>query len=173
MAAVTAKEGPLTGHFDGDLGTCELEYDEREEVDTATVDSEYRRTAVPRQKGEIPEQLVSSDQRISVVSVSEQAEPLPVLFARVTALKKEREKRKENIQKLQGQIEEGEAVCGRLLQQLLELRRAFDLKKQHILEDKDELLREQRSRDGADEEMNLVLAQISALVLAEDEAPFY
>ncbi|KAK5215539.1 hypothetical protein LTR96_011097 [Exophiala xenobiotica] len=158
VAAVTAKEGPLAGCPGGNRG--------------ASIESEHQRTPVPRQRGEIPEHVVSSAQRISVVSVSEQAECLSVLFARVTALKKEREEHKENIRKLQGQIEEGEAVCGRLLQQSLKLKRAIDLKKQHILEDNDELSREQRSRNGADEEMNSVLTQISALVLAGEDAPF-
>lgn len=74
------------------------------------------------------------------------------------------QKQTESVQKLEKKVVDGELVCGRLIQQYLEIGRAIELKKRHIKEDKEALAKGHKSRDDMREEIDSLTSRISALI---------
>lgn len=93
------------------------------------------------------------------------AEQLQRLSAELTELRTENAKHAQATQKLEAQIQEAEIVCGRLLQNYLEIGRALEMKKRHVKEDKERLEKEQRRKRMNNERIDLTVAQISRLIL--------
>ncbi|KAJ9607031.1 hypothetical protein H2200_008103 [Cladophialophora chaetospira] len=108
---------------------------------------------------------MDSDQQGYIPRTANPVEALQFLYARVEDLKREQLKHVQDVQRLESQIKNGEATCGRLLQQYLEISRAIVTKKKHIEEDKAQLSEVQRSREAMDGKIDSILAQISSLVL--------
>lgn len=92
------------------------------------------------------------------------SDTLQARFRQLDTLRQERAKHIRIMQELQADVTRGRLAYGRLTQELLKVGRARDLKKNHIVEDEESLLREQQSMHHAEEEISAVLADISKLV---------
>lgn len=101
--------------------------------------------------------------------VHTKAESLQKLSAKMDALRAERAQHVNDIQILEKRIEQSEVVCGRMIQDYLELGRGIQLKQKHIAEDKEKLSREHRSEKRIDEMVDSTLARIALLVRQNDE----
>lgn len=126
----------------------------------------HRQQSVFRQ--ESLDTLISGSNSIPSADVHQtpiKADLLQTLSKQIEDLRQEHTKHIQNVQRLEVQIEEGEIVCGRLMQQYLEIGRAIQLKKKHLAEDKEELSKEHQSRDSTDQAIDMVLKRISSLVL--------
>ena len=102
---------------------------------------------------------------------SELSELLRVRLLELEVLRKERATHMDTIGELEVKIAHGEILCGRLIQNWLKIQRAMELKKKHVAEDKEQLSREQQSRNDTDERINSVLADISKLMLETGHEP--
>jgi hypothetical protein len=67
-------------------------------------------------------------------------------------------------QELQAKIRDGEMMCGRLLQQYLEIADALELKKKHVKEDKARLARVHQTRERTTQEINSIMDRASGLM---------
>lgn len=92
-------------------------------------------------------------------------ELLQKLSTQLEELRTENVKYAQTTQTLETQIREAEIVCGRLLQNYLEIGRALEVKKRHVREDKERLAKEQQRRQTNNERIDSTVAQISRLIL--------
>jgi len=102
---------------------------------------------------------------------SEPSEILQMHLLQLEGLRKERATHVHLIGELEAKITDGEIVYGRLIQTWLKIQRAIELKKKHVAEDKEQLLKEQQSRQNTDEMIDSVLANISKLALETGHKP--
>lgn len=90
------------------------------------------------------------------------------MTTRAQQLTEEQKMHSERAQQLDEQIKQDELKYGQMLQHLLKLQRAIDLKKKHIQEDKETQEQEQLSYHSKTEEIRLVVARINAIAMDED-----
>lgn len=93
------------------------------------------------------------------------SDTLQAHYRQLDVLRQERAKHTQTMQELQADVTRGKLAYGRLTQEWLRIGRARELKKKHVLEDEESLLREQYRMHHAEEEISAVLADISKLVL--------
>lgn len=67
-------------------------------------------------------------------------------------------------QELQRKVREGEVICGKLLQQYLEVGNAFETRMRHVREDKERLARMQHSQESIMQEFDSIMKRVSGLV---------
>lgn len=89
---------------------------------------------------------------------------LQALALQLQALKEQDAELQQDDIKLKAQVKDSEAVCGRMIQQYLEIARAIAMRKQHIQEDKAKLEDIQRSRDRIEADVTAIMAQIASSI---------
>lgn len=68
------------------------------------------------------------------------------------------------VRELEAIVEDGEIMCGQMIQKYLELGRAIEIKKKHVHEDKRTLSRELSSKDDVMGKIHSIMAQMNALM---------
>lgn len=66
---------------------------------------------------------------------------------------------------LEARVEDGETMCGQMIQKYLELGRAIEIKKRHVHEDKRALLNELSSKDDVMGRIHAIMAQMNVLMV--------
>jgi len=89
---------------------------------------------------------------------------LQTLALRLQALKEQDAELQQKEVKLKAQVQESEAVCGRMIQQYLEIARAIAMRKQHIQEDTANLDGVRQSRTRIEAQVTVIMAQISSSI---------
>lgn len=65
---------------------------------------------------------------------------------------------------LEARVEDGEIMCGQMIQKYLELGRAIEIKRKHVNEDKRALSQELSSKDDVMGKIHLIMAQMNVLM---------
>lgn len=87
------------------------------------------------------------------------------LYLQIEEIRQRQERESRQEQDLQSKIRNGELMCGRLLQQYLEIGHALDLKRKHVREDRQQLSEIQQQWERTAEELETATHQISRIVL--------
>lgn len=93
----------------------------------------------------------------------EKVRRLSTLTARVQKLREEQQMHIQRAQGLETQIKEGELACGRMIQQVLQIQQAIEIRKRHVKEDKKILSEELQSKECKMEEMDSILSQMNEI----------
>ena len=99
---------------------------------------------------------------------SEKIKRFRTLTTRAQKLTEEQKMHAERGKQLDEQIKQDELKYGQMLQNLLKLQRALDLKKKHIQEDKERQEQERLSYHSKTEEIRSVVARLNAIAMDED-----
>jgi len=121
------------------------------------------RCVLKRAVTDAPVDVKVSCSRTNSENSMEKVRRLNKLTARVQELREEQQMHNQRAQGLEKQIKEGELACGRMIQQVLQIQQAIEIRKRHVKEDKEILSKELLSKECKMEEMDSILSRMNEI----------